>query len=1079
MSPRLPSGTLLALTVAMTAATAVMAALPASAGPVALGGPAASRGGMAPGARSDQIRAREWWLASLHVPQAWQSSRGAGITVAVLSSGVEAAHPDLTGSVVTGPDLTGSGEAADAPSWGIEGTSAASIIAGHGDNVDDASGIIGIAPAARVLSIRVVLDATDPLNANPADVRRLPAAIAAGIRYAAGHGAQVIDLPLDPASLASDGAATGGLSAAAGGSAAERAAVSYALGKGAVLVAPAGDNGEDGNGPTFPAAYPGVIALGAVDRHFVRAAFSTRQSYVALTAPGVNLTTASPPSGYRTMSTTDAAGAVVAGVAALIRSRYPALTGRQVRQALVTGSVARPPSATTPGYGSGTVDALKAIEAAALIAAPRASASAPSTPSATAQAPPGKQTGPAAGQPKTGILGRAKTVLRDAAVAAGMLIVLLLASLVGIRVRRRRAGRATLPAPEPRTLLNAPSGPLTAAGGARHTRAAAEERAAAAQMAAPGAAPWRTGRARQDWRAQAGGRDWRAQAHVPGQGAPAWTATRPALPGAPPALASRPPPHILPVPGAPPFPGAFPGPSSPGLPGRPGTSGPAPADGEPGNTPAPGGATPGDAAPGSTAPGAAVPAERPRRGGRKRGRGGGRSRAGSRISAHGLRLRVTPPSRTVTRAQVTVPGGPPWEPAPMPEGELPQEAARRAPDPFALFVPPAPRTPAPWDVTQPGHPPEPRPMPPPGHSPPIGQAAPPDQPARPGGRTGPMGPARPGPFAGPGGPVAPAAPAPSAGPAGPVPPPDPIGPIPPLDLTDPLPSAGPTDRVPPAGPTDPVPPAGSTGPMPSAGSTGPPSPAGSTGPMPSAGSTDPASPESPTDPVPPAGSTATVLSPGPTDPIASAGGAGIPSAGSADPMPPSARLPPGRPVPPVDPEGPGGTVPPRRPAVPGGTPPLEGRLPLARPSSFAGSSGPPDPPPRPAPSHPADPAVPPPEQRDTTEPASGPPEVPGHSPGTGPRTMPPPGPAGSGSPRWRRSPYSGRHASDPGPQPAAPGPGEDPGSSPRRRTDDAPSGPLYVWNPAAAADPFPSAPPPHGDAGRPGEGAEDTEDPEP
>ena len=483
VSPRLPSGAPLAFTVVMTAATAVVAALPASAGPVAPGGPAAVRAGTAPRGRSGQIRAQEWWLASLHVPQAWQSSRGAGITVAVLSSGVEATHPDLTGSVITGPDFTGSG-AAGAPSLGIEGTSDASIIAGHGDNVGRASGIIGIAPAARVLSIRVVLDATDPLNANPADVGRLPAAIAAGIRYAARHGAQVIDLPLDPASLASDGAATGGLSAAAGGSAAERSAVSYAIGKGAVLVAPAGDNGEDGNEPTFPAAYPGVIALGAVDRHFVRAAFSTRQSYVALTAPGVHLTTASPPSGYRNMSSTEAASAVVAGVAALIRSRYPALTGSQVRQALVTGSVARPPSATTPGYGSGTVDALKAVQAAALIAAPRAPASAPSTPSAPAQAPPAK-TRPTAGHPKTGILGRAKIVLRDAAIAAGTLIVLLLASLLGIRVRRRRAERGALPAPEPRTVLNAPSGPPGSAGGARHTRAAAEERAATAHMAAP------------------------------------------------------------------------------------------------------------------------------------------------------------------------------------------------------------------------------------------------------------------------------------------------------------------------------------------------------------------------------------------------------------------------------------------------------------------------------------------------------------------------------------------------------------------------------------------------------------------
>ena len=382
MSPRLPSGALLALTVVLTATTTVFAALPASAGPAAQAAPGirtATRTGRLSRMPSGTIRAQEWWLANLHVPQAWQSSRGAGVTVAVLSSGVLATHPDLSGSVTTGPDFTGSGETSSTPSWGIEGTSAASIIAGHGDNVGDASGIVGVAPAARILSIRVVLDATDPLNASPAAVRRLPAAIAAGIRYAAAHGAQVIALPLDPASLASDGAATGGLAAAAGGSAAERAAVNYALGKGAVLVAPAGDNGEDGNEPTFPAAYSGVIALGAVDRHFVRAAFSARQSYVAVTAPGVNLTTASPPAGYRNMSTTDAASAVVAGIAALIRSQDPTLTSSQVREALVNGSVPRPPSATTAGYGAGTVDALRAVQAAALIAGARPAASAPAT----------------------------------------------------------------------------------------------------------------------------------------------------------------------------------------------------------------------------------------------------------------------------------------------------------------------------------------------------------------------------------------------------------------------------------------------------------------------------------------------------------------------------------------------------------------------------------------------------------------------------------------------------------------------------------------------------------------------------
>ena len=676
MSPRLPSGALLALTVVLTATTTVLAALPASAGPAARAAPGArvtKRTGTLSRMPSGTIRAQEWWLASLHVPQAWQSSRGAGVTVAVLSSGVLETHPDLSGSVITGPDFTGSGETSSAPSWGIEGTSAATIIAGHGDNVRDASGIIGIAPAARILSIRVVLDATDPLNASPADVRRLPAAIAAGIRYAAAHGAQVIALPLDPASLASDGAVTGGLAAAAGGSAAERAAVSYALGKGAVLVAPAGDNGEDGNEPTFPAVYPGVIAVGAVDRHFVRAAFSSRQSYVALTAPGVNLTTASPPAGYRNMSTTDAASAVVAGIAALIRSQDPTLTSSQVREALVNGSVPHPPSATTAGYGAGTVDALKAVQAAALIASARPAASAP----ATAQAPGTAR--PAATPPRTGILGRAKTVLRDAAMAAGLLIVLLLASLVGIRVRRRRAERGTLPAPEPRTLLNARSGPLAAsAGGARHTRETAGQRAAAAHIAAPGAAPWRTA---------PGAEDRRSYAQVTGQAAPVWTPNRPGLPGTPAALASGTPPRIVPVPGA----SAFPGPSSSGLAGRPGEPGAPPRSGDPGSGPLPGGPVPASAVAGGG---------RTRRRARIRGRSG-RYRTSSRISAHGLRMRETPAAGTVAQSQVAVPGGPPWEPARMPEGGLPHEAMHRVTDPFALFPPPALAASAPWEVPPP------------------------------------------------------------------------------------------------------------------------------------------------------------------------------------------------------------------------------------------------------------------------------------------------------------------------------------------------------------------------------------------
>ena len=934
MSPRLPSGALLALTVVLTAITTVLAALPASAGPAAHAAPGArvaTRGGAPSRMLSGTIRAQEWWLANLHVRQAWQSSRGAGVTVAVLSSGVLATHPDLSGSVITGPDFSGSGETSSTPSGGIEGTSAASIIAGHGDNVGDASGIIGIAPAARILSIRVVLDATDPLNASPDAVRRLPAAIAAGIRYAAAHGAQVIALPLDPASLASDGALTGGLAAAAGGSAAERAAVSYALGKGAVLVAPAGDNGEDGNEPTFPAAYPGVITLGAVDRHFVRAAFSSRQTYVALTAPGVNLTTASPPAGYRNMSTTGAASAVVAGIAALIRSQDPTLTSSQIREALVNGSVPRPPSATTAGYGAGTVDALKAVQAAALIATARPAASAPATARpaasapATAQAPPGTAR-PAATPPRTGILGRARTVLRDAAMAAGVLIVLLLASLVGIRVRRRRAERGTLPAPEPRTLLNAPVGPLaTSAGGARHTRQTAGHHAAATHMATAGATPWRTAP-----RAE----DRRSYAPATGQAAPVWTPNPPLLPGTPAAPASGTPPRILPVPGA----SAFPGPLSSRLAARLGELGALPRTGDPGSGPVP--ARPSA----STVPGGPVPANtaaggRTRRRAWSRGRSG-RYRTGSRISAHGLRMPVTPAAGTVTQAQVAVPGGPPWEPARMPEGGLPHEAMHRVTDPFALFPPPAPAASAPWEV------------------PPPGRAVPPGPP----------------PTAG-----QPGAPWPYARPAGSRGEPPPI-PLEPRSLPSRRGPAGPPSPALPTGPVPPAPPAPSAGPVPTIGPR---------------------------------------FAGGPPQPLTPPGPPGAP-------QPPTPLIPPG-------------------PPGPGGAGPLGGRLPIARPSSFAGSSGPPP------------------------EPSPGPRDA-------GPGPAPPPSPPGGGYPGPRRSPYSGRHVSD---ADAGENQGGGPAGSAASPGDGPPSGPLYVWNPGAPTEPFPPASPPRtpGEPADPGE--PDTGPPQP
>jgi Subtilase family len=387
-------------------------------------------------------RDQEWWLDGLHVTQAWQKSEGSGITVAVLGTGVDASYPGLAGTVITGPDYTGSGREPGSPYWGVEGTAVAGIIAAH----ERGWGLVGIAPAAKILSVRVTLEFNDPLASDQALSRRMPDAIADGIRYAADHGARIIDLPLDPGTL---GLTSSGDPAAAGGSPAEQAAVAYALSKGIVLVAPAGDDGQGSGIVNYPAAYPGVVAVGAVDRDGRLASFSSRRSYALLTAPGVSLVVATPPDGYGTFSSTSTASGIVAGVAALVLSRFPHLTVTQVTQALtestatVAGGASLPPLPPRSGAGAGygTVDAIRAVDMAAIIAAasqPRQAAR-PAAPRTPARRPVASPHHPAAGS-------LAGSVLRDAVAGVCVLIVVLVVGLLVVRFRRDgRRARGTVP----------------------------------------------------------------------------------------------------------------------------------------------------------------------------------------------------------------------------------------------------------------------------------------------------------------------------------------------------------------------------------------------------------------------------------------------------------------------------------------------------------------------------------------------------------------------------------------------------------------------------------------------------------
>jgi hypothetical protein len=316
----------------------------------------------------------EWWLSKLHVTQAWRTGGGAGVTIAVLADGVNASQPDLTGRVTSGPDFTRSNRTSRGAYYGVIGTGLASLIAGHGHGQKSASGaysagIYGVADKASILAVRVTLSPGDPLWSNTSITSRLTTAIVDGIRYAVQHKASVILLPADPGLPGISG--WGGVTSASGGSPAERSAVEYAISHNVVLVAPAGDNAQAGDAMNYPAAYAGVIAVGAFGQNFAKAPYSCRRSYVTLTAAG-NGVTAAAPTGYRTMNSTWAAGAIAAGIAALIRGQFPDLSAAQVTTAMTQGTVYQPANGMQNGSGHGTVDAEKAILAAATMSPPHA-----------------------------------------------------------------------------------------------------------------------------------------------------------------------------------------------------------------------------------------------------------------------------------------------------------------------------------------------------------------------------------------------------------------------------------------------------------------------------------------------------------------------------------------------------------------------------------------------------------------------------------------------------------------------------------------------------------------------------------
>jgi len=347
LAPRAWRGRLTAITAAALAAVPVVALVPAQP------------------AGADEVRdTQQWVLNMLNVQPAWQSGiEGGGVVVAVIDSGVDGTVSDLTGSVESRePNFSGVSTPPSNPEWGVHGTWMASLIAGHGDpgspGVIGPNGIVGTAPDSRVLSIRVITDPKDPdyTEYQHESASQGQHELARAITYAVAHGAAVISMSLGYSQQ----------------SRVVRQALQDAYSHNVVVVASAGNSGDAGDigkAPySFPANYPGVLGVAAVNQQQHVASFSSQNLSVQVAAPGAKVPAEGRGNQYWLVSGTSPACALTAGVVALIKSKYPLLTDSQVISAITTTTTSRPRGGYNPQIGFGIVNADAALLAAGKLA---------------------------------------------------------------------------------------------------------------------------------------------------------------------------------------------------------------------------------------------------------------------------------------------------------------------------------------------------------------------------------------------------------------------------------------------------------------------------------------------------------------------------------------------------------------------------------------------------------------------------------------------------------------------------------------------------------------------------------------
>ncbi|WFE63503.1 type VII secretion-associated serine protease mycosin [Micromonospora sp. WMMD714] len=279
------------------------------------------------------------WPQQRYAPQRLTPlATGAGVTVAVIDSGVDRRHPQLRGRVLDGADFLDPGGDGTRDCAG-HGTGVASIIAAGED-----AGVAfrGLAPGVRILPVRV--SEQQVVEGRESGRTVSASGFAEAVRWAVDHDADVLNLSVV---LYADDPDV-------------RAAIDYAVRRDVIVVAAAGNLHDSGDPLPYPAAYDGVLGVGAVTPTGTRATFSQTGPYVDLVAPGSDVLMAAPGQGHQRAEGTSYAVPFVAGTAALLREYRPDLSAPEVTRRIV-GTTDPAPGGPRDGYGSGVLNPYRAV----------------------------------------------------------------------------------------------------------------------------------------------------------------------------------------------------------------------------------------------------------------------------------------------------------------------------------------------------------------------------------------------------------------------------------------------------------------------------------------------------------------------------------------------------------------------------------------------------------------------------------------------------------------------------------------------------------------------------------------------